>query len=324
MVHARAGHAQRALRASSSADRGSRAAAGARPPPSRICRRACSTCCTARPRGGSRPSSPWRGRCGHRVADVVEDPQRLQVPRRRDVLGQEADVEVVDDLERLRVDDVHGVALAVRHVDARRGSPSPPGSACPAASRCRCRRPRARAACRAAGPRGSAGGAGAGAGLGSRAARLGGAERRGRRRGDDGRTAAGAGAAEDGNDEGERGGEHGRALHARSIHPGHHSRSSRARRACRARRQAGGLGLGGGSGVGVGSAGRGGSAAGGVASRAGTGLGCGVGRGLTLRTGAGVAIVVVVVDVARGAWESGSGWERSPRSAPGAGCTPAA
>ena len=45
-----------------------------------------------------------------RVLGVVGDPQRAQVPRRHDVLRVEADLELVDDLERRRVDHVDVVA----------------------------------------------------------------------------------------------------------------------------------------------------------------------------------------------------------------------
>ena len=57
---------------------------------------------------------------GEAVARVVGDPQRAQVPRRRDVLRQRADREVVDDLGGALVDDVDGVGLRVGDVDARR------------------------------------------------------------------------------------------------------------------------------------------------------------------------------------------------------------
>ena len=58
-----------------------------------------------------------------RVAAVVRDVQRLQVPRRHDVLRQPADGEVLDDLERALVDHVDGVAVAVRDVDERPRAP---------------------------------------------------------------------------------------------------------------------------------------------------------------------------------------------------------
>ena len=54
-----------------------------------------------------------------RVLGVVGDPERLQVPRRHDVLRVEADLEAVDDLEGRRVDDVDVVRLQVGNVDAR-------------------------------------------------------------------------------------------------------------------------------------------------------------------------------------------------------------
>ena len=57
-----------------------------------------------------------------RVAVVVGDVERLEVPGRGDVLGDLVDGEVVDDLERDRVDDVDVVALAVGDVDAGRDS----------------------------------------------------------------------------------------------------------------------------------------------------------------------------------------------------------
>ena len=53
------------------------------------------------------------------VAVVVVDVERLQVPRRRDVLGQRADREVLDDLHGRRIDHVDRVRLAVRHVHQR-------------------------------------------------------------------------------------------------------------------------------------------------------------------------------------------------------------
>ena len=56
---------------------------------------------------------------GEAVAGVVGDPQRAQVPGRAHVLGQSADREVVDDLGRALIDDVHRVGLRVRHVHAR-------------------------------------------------------------------------------------------------------------------------------------------------------------------------------------------------------------
>ena len=72
------------------------------------------------------------------VADVVGDVERSQVPRRDDVLGQQPDREVLDDLERARVDHVDGVALGVRDVDewARKPRRAPSGD--------RRRRPRRR------------------------------------------------------------------------------------------------------------------------------------------------------------------------------------
>ena len=53
------------------------------------------------------------------VADVVEDVERLQIPRRRDVLGKPADRELAHDPEGAGVDLVDGVAEAVGHVDER-------------------------------------------------------------------------------------------------------------------------------------------------------------------------------------------------------------
>ena len=47
---------------------------------------------------------------------VVVDVERPQVPRRRDVLGQRADREVLDHRVGRRIDHVDGVRLAVRHV----------------------------------------------------------------------------------------------------------------------------------------------------------------------------------------------------------------
>ena len=54
-----------------------------------------------------------------RVALVVRDVERLQVPRRDDMLREDAHAEVLDDLERPLVDHVDRVAVAVRHVDQR-------------------------------------------------------------------------------------------------------------------------------------------------------------------------------------------------------------
>ena len=59
----------------------------------------------------------------HAVAEVVEHVERLQVVRRGHVLGEGADREVADDLERPRVDLVDAVALAVRDVDQRAVAP---------------------------------------------------------------------------------------------------------------------------------------------------------------------------------------------------------
>ena len=50
---------------------------------------------------------------------VVGHPERLQVPRRHDVLRVDADPEPVDHLERGGIDHVDVVGLQVRHVDAR-------------------------------------------------------------------------------------------------------------------------------------------------------------------------------------------------------------
>ena len=84
-----------------------------------------------------------------RALGVVGDPQRLQVPRRHDVLRVEADLELVDDLQRRRVDHVDVVRL---HVAARRRATArrrPPGSACRRRLRCRGCAGRPPAACRA-------------------------------------------------------------------------------------------------------------------------------------------------------------------------------
>ena len=54
------------------------------------------------------------------IADVVVDPKRPQVVRGRHVLGQQPDRIMRDDLERPLVDDVDGVAGAVRNVYAGR------------------------------------------------------------------------------------------------------------------------------------------------------------------------------------------------------------
>ncbi len=56
-----------------------------------------------------------------RVTDVVVDVERLQVVRRRDVLRQGADREVIDHPVGARVDDVHRVAGAVGNVDPGQG-----------------------------------------------------------------------------------------------------------------------------------------------------------------------------------------------------------
>ena len=53
-----------------------------------------------------------------RVALVAVDPERVQVPRRRDVLWLGRNAEAADDLERLRIDLVDRVALRLRDVDA--------------------------------------------------------------------------------------------------------------------------------------------------------------------------------------------------------------
>ena len=72
-------------------------------------------------RPGSASARAARPRVDRReaVAEVVVDVQGAQVVRRRDVLRQRADAEVVDDLERALIDDVDGVRLAVRDVDER-------------------------------------------------------------------------------------------------------------------------------------------------------------------------------------------------------------
>src|SRR5262249_61493058 len=54
------------------------------------------------------------------VADVVVDPERLQVVRGGYMLRKEADGIVGDDLERPLIDYVDSVACAVRDVDAWR------------------------------------------------------------------------------------------------------------------------------------------------------------------------------------------------------------
>src|SRR5579871_4232050 len=56
---------------------------------------------------------------GEGVANIVEYPQRLQVPRWRHMLGLLPHLVVCDDLVGSRVDHVHGVAHRVRHVYAR-------------------------------------------------------------------------------------------------------------------------------------------------------------------------------------------------------------
>src|SRR5262249_41487094 len=52
------------------------------------------------------------------VPEVVQHPQRLEIVRRRAVLRLSADLEVVHDLEGVRVDHIHGIPTAVRDVDA--------------------------------------------------------------------------------------------------------------------------------------------------------------------------------------------------------------
>ncbi len=62
-----------------------------------------------------------------RVAVVVVDPQRLQIPRGHDVLRAAADPEVPDDPVGLGVDHTDRAALAVGHVD-QRGEPRDDGA----------------------------------------------------------------------------------------------------------------------------------------------------------------------------------------------------
>ena len=50
---------------------------------------------------------------------IVGDPQRLQVPRRHDVLRADADLEAIDHLQRRRIDHVNVIAAQVGHIDAR-------------------------------------------------------------------------------------------------------------------------------------------------------------------------------------------------------------
>ena len=54
------------------------------------------------------------------VADIVVDPERLEVVRRRHMLGEQTNRVVRDDLEGPLVDHVHRVACAVRDINARR------------------------------------------------------------------------------------------------------------------------------------------------------------------------------------------------------------
>ena len=54
------------------------------------------------------------------VAKVVEHPQLLEVVGWNHVLRLAAHRKMPDDLERLRVDDVDGIAAAIRNVDQRR------------------------------------------------------------------------------------------------------------------------------------------------------------------------------------------------------------
>ena len=68
---------------------------------------------------------------------VVGHPERLEVPRRHDVLRVDADPEPVDDLERGRIDHVDVVGLHVRHVDARQRARHRRAQLARAASRCR-------------------------------------------------------------------------------------------------------------------------------------------------------------------------------------------
>ena len=72
-----------------------------------------------------------------RVLGVVGDPQRAQVPRRHDVLRVEADLELVDDLERRRIDHVDVVRLQVAARRRAAGRRRPRRSACRRSSRCR-------------------------------------------------------------------------------------------------------------------------------------------------------------------------------------------
>ena len=100
------------------------------------------------------PGFPVLGSIGRqaalgRVLGVVRHPQRAQVPRRHDVLRVEADLELVDDLERRRIDHVDVVRLDVRHVHARQVVRRAPGSPWRRWSRCTGSPDRRPAACRA-------------------------------------------------------------------------------------------------------------------------------------------------------------------------------
>ncbi len=64
----------------------------------------------------ARHAGRWVDR-GERIAEVAVDPQRLQVPRRHHVLRLGGDREGADDGAGRWVDDVDGVAHAVRYVD---------------------------------------------------------------------------------------------------------------------------------------------------------------------------------------------------------------
>ena len=66
----------------------------------------------------ARPAGPRVDR-GERVAQVVVDVERLEVPGRRDVLGQRAGRELRDDLHRALADHRDRVAHAVGDVDQR-------------------------------------------------------------------------------------------------------------------------------------------------------------------------------------------------------------
>ena len=59
------------------------------------------------------------------IAQIAQNPECLQIVRRRDMLRLSSDLEVIHDPKGLRIDHVHGVAVAIGDVNQIGGSSSP-------------------------------------------------------------------------------------------------------------------------------------------------------------------------------------------------------